>query len=93
LNEIEYMIDETPVEAKWLRLELPFPNSVGLYKWRASNIRLRLVKEFMAKEGFRMNIDFMMDSTYYSDKIIVLISPKVEKYASFIILKWDPKYE
>lgn len=40
-----------------------------------------------------MNIDFMMDSTYYSDKIIVLISPKVEEYASFIILKWDPKYD
>lgn len=93
MNEIEYIIDNTPVEAKWLRLELPFPNREGLYKFRASNIRLRKVKEFMSTEGYRMNIDFKIDSMHYYNSIVIFLAPAIENHASMIKLKWNPKYE
>lgn len=87
---IEY-INNTPVEANWFRLELPFKRPEGLYKWRRGTDRLRKIKEFMSSEGYRINIDFKIEPMYYYDKIVVFLSPRIEKYASMIILKWDPK--
>ena len=45
----------------------------------------------MASEGYRINIDFKIEPMYYYDSIVVFLSPRIEKYASMIILKWDPK--
>lgn len=91
MNEVEYIIDHTPVEAKWLRLELPFKRPEGLNEWRQGTKRLQKIKEFMASEGYRINIDFKIAPMYYYDSIVVFLSPETEKYASMIILKWDPK--
>ena len=92
-NDLIEYIDYAPVEAKWFRLELSFPSREGLYKFRASNLRLRIIKEFMAAEGFRINIDFRIDSMHYYNSIVIFLSPESEKFASMIMLKWNPKYE
>lgn len=89
MNYIEY-IDDTPVEAKWFRLEFPFPPSQGLYKWRASTIRMNRTKSFLTSLGYRINIDFKIDRNYYSDKVVVFLTPEIESHASLIMLKWNP---
>lgn len=47
----------------------------------------------MSNEGYRMNIDFKIDSMHYYNSIVIFLSPETEKYASMIMLKWNPKYE
>lgn len=56
-------------------------------------MRLRIVKEFMAAEGFNINIDFKIDTMHYYNSVVILLSPTIDNYASMIKLKWNPKYE
>ena len=91
MNEIEYIIDDIPVEVNWPRLVFSFPNTAQLHRFKNLGKGLDLVKKFLSDEGYRINIDFKIIPDYYSDRIEILMSPKLEKEATLIMLKWDPK--
>ena len=87
---IEYS-DSTPVEASWLRLELPFLEPTP---WFAPNglkktYTLSRIKDLMSKLGFTINVDFKIASDYYSKEVVLLLHPDIEQYASWIKLNWE----
>lgn len=91
MNEIEYL-DHAPVEAKWFRLELPYPRVGNMYRGRYAYLKLKYAKTFMASLGLCMNIDFKIESDYYdTEGISILLSSKNKKYASWIVLQWNPE--
>ncbi len=93
-DKIDYAIEETPVAAKWFRLELPYPkapepwfNANGLRRMN----RLAYTKALLARLEFKINVDFKLDSNYHREKMVLFLAPQAEQYASWIVLNWDPK--
>lgn len=89
---IDYEMIETTPSGQWLRLELPFltiERPTGRYTEKHKT--LAYAKRFMTDLGFRMNIDFMFAPGYYDEKFTILLSPEIERYASWIALKWEPR--
>ena len=89
MNEIEYIEYITPLEAKWLLVELPLP-TMKTNHVRHKGTTLAFAKAFMAHLGYAINIDFKMSRHYHSEKVVLYLNPKHESYVSWIMLKWDP---
>lgn len=96
MRPIDYAIDDTPVEANWLRLELPYPGAdtwfepAGRSRLNRMNL-LSYTKALMAHLEFKINVDFKLDSNYHRDKMVMFLAPKNQEYASWIRLNWNPK--
>lgn len=96
LDYIHYALDDTPVEATWLRLELPYPNGdnpAAIAGGRRMNRmdRLSYTKALMAHLDFKINVDFKLDSNYHRDKMVMFLAPNAKEYASWIRLNWNPR--
>ena len=63
-----------------------------MYRGRYAYRKLKYAKTFMAGLGLRMNIDFIIESDYYdTEGISILLSSENKKYASWIVLQWNPE--
>jgi hypothetical protein len=89
LNEIEYIIEDyTPVETNWFLLELPiFRCRLG--KTFYPNTTLQQIKKLMREAEFTINVDFKIVPNYYGNTVKLKLSPQTEKYASWIVLRWE----
>ena len=89
MSDIEYIIEDyTPVEANWFLLELP------LFRCRKAktfypNTTLQQIKKLMRESEFTINVDFKIIPDYYGNTVKLKLHPRIEKYASWIVLKWE----
>jgi hypothetical protein len=93
LSEIEYIIvDNTPVETNWFPLGLP------MFRCRRTNTRypnttIQQIKKLMREAEFTINVDFKIVPNYYGDTVILKLHPRIQSYASWILLMWEQKRE
>lgn len=80
------------METNWFLLELP------VFRCRKAktfylNTTLQQIKKVMREEGFTINVDFKILPNYYGNTVKLKLHPRIENYASWIVLLWEKKRE